>query len=60
MIDEQLEQQIVKDLGKHRSQNEIIRSVCEQGGLNCRRPSVWWRRWSSSMGGRLHDAKVRC
>ena len=34
MMDEQLEQQIVKDLGKHRSHNEIIRSVCEQGGLN--------------------------
>ncbi|MGE5073656.1 MAG: hypothetical protein ACM3MF_09530 [Anaerolineae bacterium] len=33
-MDEQLAQQIVNDLGKHRSRNEIIRTVCEEGGLN--------------------------
>jgi hypothetical protein len=33
-MDEQLEQRVVTDLSKHRSRNEIIRSVCEQGGLN--------------------------
>ena len=33
-MDEQLAQHIVNDLAKHRSRNEIIRSVCEEGGLN--------------------------
>src|SRR5512138_174998 len=33
-MDEQLAQRIVKDLAKHRSRNEITRSVCEEGGLN--------------------------
>ncbi len=33
-MDEQLTQLIVNDLGKHRSRNEIIRVVCEQGGVN--------------------------
>ncbi len=30
----ELKDLIVKDLVKHRSRNEIIRSVCEQAGLN--------------------------
>ncbi len=33
-MDEQLVKRIVKDLGKQRSRNEIIREVCEQSGLN--------------------------
>jgi hypothetical protein len=33
-MDEQLAQRVVNDLAKHRSRNEIIRSVCEEGGLN--------------------------
>jgi hypothetical protein len=33
-MDTELTQQIVNDLAKHRSRNEIIRSICEQEGLN--------------------------
>ncbi len=33
-MDEQLTQQIVNDLAKHRSRNEIIRMVCEQSSMN--------------------------
>ncbi len=33
-MDEQLAQRVVNDLAKHRSRNEIIRSVCEQSGMN--------------------------
>ncbi len=33
-MDEQLVQRIVRDLGKHRSRNELIREVCEQSGMN--------------------------
>ncbi len=33
-MDEQLAQSVVNDLAKHRSRNEIIRSICEQAGMN--------------------------
>lgn len=33
-MDEQLTQRIVNDLVKHRSRNEIIRTICEEAGLN--------------------------
>ncbi len=35
-MDEQLTQRVVTDLSKQRSRNEIIRMVCEQGGVNWR------------------------
>ncbi len=35
-MDEQLTQKVVTDLSKQRSRNEIIRLVCEQGGVNWR------------------------
>ena len=33
-MNEELEQLIVRELSKHRSRNELIRTVCEQGGMN--------------------------
>jgi hypothetical protein len=33
-MDEDLTSLIIKELGKHRSRNEITRKVCERGGLN--------------------------
>ncbi len=35
-MDEQLKQNVINDLSKQRSRNEIIRMVCEQGGANWR------------------------
>ena len=33
-MDEKLTNLIIKELGKHRSRNELVRAVCEQGVLN--------------------------
>lgn len=33
-MNEELTQMIIKDLGKHRSRNEIIRTMCEQGEMD--------------------------
>lgn len=32
-MNEQLTQRVVNDLGRHRSRNEIVRMVCEEGSL---------------------------
>lgn len=36
MMDDKLTQRVVNDLAKHRSRNEIIRMLCEDGGMNWR------------------------
>ena len=33
-MDEKFTDLIIRELGKHRSRNELIRSVCEQGAVN--------------------------
>jgi hypothetical protein len=33
-MNEEITNLIIKELGRHRSRNELIRSVCEQGSLN--------------------------